>query len=228
MINTKAFEMHAFIGDMGLTRMPSRVVALAIVLTSSAAASDWQATASVGFGKYHYVSFDGPARSGEAGIGARYILDAAIGRALGDHLAIEGAWTFQDGDFEIKSGGAKTAFDAHAHSFHADLYLYPRGRNAWVRPFVDGGLGIRLYQGIETVAPRPLAAFGAFAHATDDRALFIVGLGLEAGFWKHWAVRAQFRDFATPFPSSVIVPAAGVSAGGWLHDFAATLGITLR
>lgn len=205
-----------------------RSLLLLVVVASGAFAQTWQATASVGFGKYHYVGLQGPDGSGEAGIGARYVLDAAIGRALGQHFALEGAWTFQDGDFEIKSGGQKTAFDAHANSFHGDLFYYFRGRNARLRPFVDGGVGVKVYQGIETVRPRPLADFGAFAHATDDRALLIVGGGVDWRLTGRWAIRAGIREFATPFPSSVIVPAPGVSVGGWLHDVVATVGIQFR
>jgi hypothetical protein len=205
-----------------------RIILLLGVAACEASGADWQATASGGFGKYHYVSLQGPAGSGEAGIGARYVLDAAIGRALGEHLAVEGAWTFQDGDFEIQSAGEKTAFDAHAQAFHGDVYYYFRRREARLRPFFDGGAGVKLYQGIEAVRPRPLAAFGSFAHATDARGLLIVGAGVEVGFSTRWAIRAGFRDFATPFPSSVIVPAAGVTVGGWLHDLVATVGIEFR
>jgi hypothetical protein len=199
---------------------------LAVVGTASGA--DWQATASVGFGKYDYLALTSPAGNGEAGIGARYALDAAIGRALGDHLAIEGAWTFQDGDFEIKSGDVKTAFDAHANSFHGDLYYYFRGRHAKLRPFVDVGFGAKLYQGIETVRPRPLASLGAFAHAVDSRPLILFGGGVEWGITGHWSIRAGVRDFATPFPSSVIVLAPGVSVGGWLHDVVTSVGVQFR
>jgi len=191
-------------------------------------AGEWQATASAGFGKYHYVSLQGPPGTGDVGIGARYVLDAAIGRALGDHLAVEGAWTFQDGDFEIRSGEVKTAFDAHAHAIHGDLYYYFRARQARLRPFVEAGIGTKLYHGIEAVRPRPLAQFGAFAHAVDGRVLLIGGAGVELGLSSHWAVRASIRDFSTPFPDSVIVPAAGVHTGGWLHDVLATVGITFR
>jgi hypothetical protein len=205
-----------------------RIVSLLLAAFGGASGADWQATASAGFGKYQYVSLQGPAGAGEAGIGARYVLDAAIGRALGDHLAVEGAWTFQDGDFEIRSAGVKTAFDAHAHAFHGGLYYYFRGRTAKLRPFVDGGAGVRLYQGIEAVRPRPLAAFGAFADGTDARALLIIGGGVEWSVTARWAIRVGVREFATPFPSFVIIPAAGVGVGGWLRDVVATVGIQVK
>jgi hypothetical protein len=209
-------------------RLWLRIILLSGASAGAALGGDWQATASGGFGKYRYVSLSSTSGTGDAGIGARYVLDAAIGRALGEHLAMEGAWTFQDGDFEIRSGGQKTAFDAHAHSFHGDFYYYWRGRSVRLRPFVEGGAGVKLYQGIEDVRPRPLAAFGSFAHATDARALLVVGGGVDWKLSSHWAVRIAVRDFATPFPSSVIVPAAGVSAGGWLHDAVVTAGIQVR
>jgi hypothetical protein len=205
-----------------------RVVSLLPVSACVLLAADWQATASAGFGKYHYVSLDAPPASGDAGIGARYALDAAIGRAIGERLAIEGAWTFQDGDFEIRSGTQKTAFDAHAHSIHADLYYYIRRRDAKLQPFAEGGAGVKLYQGIETVRPRPLAVLGSFAHQIDGRALLIFGGGVDCRFTGHWGLRFSVRDFATPFPSSVIVPAATAKVEGWLHDMVVAAGIQWR
>jgi hypothetical protein len=205
-----------------------RVVSLLAVSAFGLSAADWQATASAGFGKYHYVSLDAPSATGDAGIGARYALDASIGRAIGEHLAIEGAWTFQDGDFEIRSGAQKTAFDAHAHSIHGDLYYYIRQRSVRVRPFAEFGAGVKLYQGIETVRPRPLAVLGSFAHQVDGRALLIFGGGVDYRLIGHWGLRFSVRDFATPFPSSVIVPASGVKVGGWLHDLVVAAGVQWR
>lgn len=205
-----------------------RLILLLVATACGAPCADWQATATAGFGRYDYLSFRSPAGTAEAGIGARYILEASIGRLLTEHLAIEGAWTFQDGDFELKSGGQKTAFDANAHSVHGDLYYYFRGRETRLRPFAVGGAGVKFYRGIEAVRPRPLAAYGMFADGTDARSLLIIGGGITYGLSAHWAVRAAIRDLATPFPSSVIVPAPGSNLSGWLHDMVVTVGIQVK
>ncbi|HLJ45748.1 MAG TPA: hypothetical protein VKU01_07065 [Bryobacteraceae bacterium] len=191
-------------------------------------AADWQITGAAGFGMYHPLSIQGSAGTAQAGIGPRYALSVLGGRQFGQHWAVEGGWGFQDGDFEISSGGTKTAFDANAHSFHGDLVWYARKREASWRPYFVGGAGVKLYHGIEEVRPRPLAQFGAFQDGVDARPMVTFGGGLEKGIGAHWALRLDLRDQATPFPNSVIVPAPGNTINGWLNDFVVTFGITLR
>ena len=141
---------------------------------------------------------------------------------------MEGAWTYQDGDFELSSGGIKTAFDASAQAAHADLLGYLRPRSSRWRPFVAAGAGAKFYTGSETPASRPLAQFGSFHQGTDSRPLLVFGGGMEWNDSPRWALRLELCDYATPFPSSVIVPAASVTQGGWLHDLVAVFGITIR
>ena len=201
---------------------------LLVLLAGCAAAGDWQATASAGFGAYHPATFSAPVGNAQAGIGPRFVLNAAVGRQIGNHLALEGAWTYQDGDFELSSQGTKTAFDASAQAVHADLLGYLRSRSSHWRPFLLGGAGAKFYTGSETPAPRPLSQFGSFRRGTDTRALLLFGGGVEWNHSRRWALRLELSDYATPFPTSVIVPAVDVHAGGWLHDFVAVFGITIR
>ena len=189
---------------------------------------DWQATGAAGFGAYHYLSYRSPAGTARAGIGPRYALNAAVGHAFGERFVVEGAWTFQDGDFEIASGGRKTALDANAHAIHGDVLFYLRHREARLRPYAAAGAGVKLYHGIEPVGARPLGEFGSFADRIDARGLLTLGGGLERSIASHWALRVDIRDLATPFPNSVIIPAAGSNLGGWLHDLVATIGIVAR
>jgi hypothetical protein len=174
------------------------------------------------------VTFSAPAGSAQAGIGARFLLNAAIGRQIGQHLAVEGVWTYQDGDFELSSSGTKTAFDASAQAVHADFLGYLRSRSRRWRPFAAAGAGAKFYTGSETPAPRPLSQFGSFRQGTDSRALLTFGGGMEWNLSHRWAMRLQLSDYATPFPIGVIVPAAGANLGGWLHDFVAVFAVTIR
>lgn len=190
--------------------------------------ADWQATVAAGFGAYHPLASQTPAGTAEAGIGPRFAVAAAVGRQFGDRFAVEGAYTFQDGDFEIASGGRKTAFDALAHSLHGDLLVYLRRRSAILRPYAVAGAGAKIYRGVEQPASRPLGEFGSFRHGSDIRPLLTFGGGLEWKLRSHWALRLDLRDYATPFPTSVIVPAPGVNFDGRLHSLVTTLGVTLR
>ena len=85
-----------------------------------------------------------------------------------------------------------------------------------------------MYRGLEAPHERPLAEFGSFRDGNDTRALGTFGGGVEYRVRPHWRVRLDLRDYATPFPASVIVPAAGSNLSGWLHDFVASAGITFH
>ena len=208
-------------------RTLTTLVALLAALNTCSAA-DWEATAAAGFGMYHAVSYHSPAGAAEAGIGPRYGLGAIIGRRFGTRFAVEAAYTFQDGDFEISSGGRKTAYDANTHAIHADLLSYLGPRFVNLRPYAVVGGGVKFYHGVEQPGTRPLGEFGSFRQGVDDRALVTFGGGIEWSFSPHWGLRVDIRDYLTPFPTSVIVPAPGSNLGGWLHDFVPMLGITFR
>ncbi len=199
-----------------------------LIVPGRLAAQNLQVFGGVGFGSYHPVSFTSPAGSAFAAPGQRFVLNALVERQLSDHFAIEAGWTYQDGDYQLVSGATKTAFDAGAQVLRADVIGYLRPRSKRLRPYVVGGTGIKLYQGSETPSPRPLAQFGSFRDGTDPRALLSFGGGLEYSLNRHWGLRVDLRDDLTPFPTAAIVPAAGVTAGAWLHDFVPTVGVTFR
>ena len=205
-----------------------RYLCVFFLLAIPCLAADWDITGGVGFARYHAVTFTNSSGTANAGIGARYVLHAAVERLIGGHLGIEGAWTYQDGDFELASHGTKTAFDADSHSIHAGLLGYLRPRASRLRPFVEAGVGSKLYHGVEHPSPRPLAEFGSFRDGIDARALVLFGGGVKYRLSHRWGLRLDVCDFATPFPSSVIVPAPGVNSGGWLHDLVMTLGFTIE
>jgi len=205
-----------------------RFTFLLALAAACCSAADWEATGAVGFGLYHPLGYTVPAGQADAGIGPRYALDAEVGRRLSDRFAVRVAYTFQDGDFELHATGRKTAFDANAHAIHGDLVFYPLRRSSALRPYLAAGAGAKFYNGIEKPAPRPLEEFGSFRDGIDARGLVTFGGGIEWAIASHWAVRLDLRDYATPFPTSVIVPAPGNNLSGWLHDFVSTVGITLR
>ncbi len=192
------------------------------------AAQDWSATAFGGFWFYHPVGLTASFGSASAAPGPRIVLGAMVGHALGDHFAVEGGWTYQDGDFQLVSGATKTAFDADADSFHADLLYYLRPRSSRLRPYFVAGTGAKLYHGTETPSPRPLEQFAVFHDGFVAEPLITYGGGVEWAFTRHWALRVDLRDYTTPFPTGSITPSPGVTVGGWLHDFVPTVGVTFR
>ena len=68
-------------------------------------------------------------------------------------------------------------------------------------------------------------ASGAGRGTSSTREDLTLGGGVKAVLGDHWLVRVDFRDYATPFPENVIVPAPGAKIHGWLHDFVPLFGV---
>ncbi|GEM_PF-5687252 len=204
------------------------VVTIVLLSALACRAADWHAGAGAGYGLYNSAKITAPAGTAETSIGPRYALTAYGGRRITDYVDLDGAWTFQDGDFEIRSGGRKTAFDAHAHSVHGSLVAYFLRSHSTLRPFVEAGGGVKFYQGIEAPSTRPLEEFATFHNVTDARALITFGGGVDWNFSNRWTLRIDFRDYTTPFPASIVVPAPGGKVSGWLHDFLPTAVVTFH
>jgi hypothetical protein len=53
-----------------------------------------------------------------------------------------------------------------------------------------------------------------------------LGAGVRFRIANHAFLRFDFRDYLTPFPSRVIMPAPGAALSGWMHDFTPMVGIS--
>ena len=52
------------------------------------------------------------------------------------------------------------------------------------------------------------------------------GAGFRIALKPNVILRAEFRDYLTPFPGNVIAAAPGVHISGWVHDFVPLVGIS--
>lgn len=193
---------------------------------SSGFGQSWSVGAAGGFGFYHDATITNAAGSAAAGFGPRFAAGAVVGEDVAEHFGGELRYTFRDGDSELRFNGREANLDAAAHVLHFDFLAYATGRHARLRPFVAGGAGIKRYTGTGQVDPsQPLRSFAVLAHEDQAKALVSFGGGVKALLNDHWLVRVDFRDYATPFPENVIVPAPGAKIHGWLHDFVPLLGV---
>jgi hypothetical protein len=205
------------------------VLIAATVSPSIAAAQNWEFGPVGGFGFYRDVMIQSPAGAGKAGFGPRFVLGAVLGRSLTQHLSGEFRYTFQDGDATVSSGSVKASLDGDAHAFHYDLLFHVNRRKSVLSPFFEAGGGMKLYRGTQAEpAAQPLRDFARLARARDLRPLLTAGAGLRWNFGKRMSLRLEFQDFATPFPTQVVVPALGAKLRGWLHDFVPTLGVSFH
>jgi hypothetical protein len=200
---------------------------VAVTLASgSCFAQSWSIGAAGGYGFYDNASITNPAATATAGFTSRFAAGAVLGEDVADHFGGELRYTYRGGDSQLRFNGQQASLDADSQAIHFDFLAYATRRHARLRPFLAGGAGIKRYGGTGTVDfSQPLGSFGLLAHADEVKALVSFGGGVKAVLSDHWLVRVDFRDYATPFPESVIVPSPGAKIHGWLHDFVPLLGV---
>jgi hypothetical protein len=144
-------------------------------------------------------------------------------------LGLETRYTFRDGDSELRSGAVEANLDAHAHSALGELLWYPSSINGRWRPFLAGGGGFKVYQATEPPTDaRPLSNFATLTTGSQATPLVTFGGGMQYVLLSGWLLRADVRNYATPFPNHLFNLAPGASNRGWLHDFVPTIGFSRR
>lgn len=207
-------------------KMPGYLVIVTLAAGSCCFGQSWSVGAAGGFGYYHDATITNAAGSANAGFGPRFAAGAVLGEDVAEHFGGELRYTYRDGDSELRFNGREANLDAAAHALHFDFLAYATRRHARLRPFLAGGAGIKRYTATGREDPnQPLSNFAQLAHNDEVKALVSFGGGVKAMLGDHWLVRVDFRDYATPFPENVIVPAPGAKVHGWLHDFVPLFGV---
>ena len=190
------------------------------------AQSTWSVGAAGGFSFYRDAEIRNVVGTAKAGFGQRFAAGAVVGEDVAEHFGGELRYMYIDGDSELRFNGREANLDAAAHALHLDFLAYATGRQARFRPYLAGGAGMKRYVGTGRVDPnQPLSSFALLAHDDQVKALVSFGGGVKVALGEHWIVRVDFRDYATPFPENVIVPAPAAKIHGWLHDFVPMFGV---
>ena len=136
-------------------------------------------------------------------------------------------YEFQTGDLALSSGGTTATFGAHTQQFHYDVVWHVTASETRIRPYVEAGAGVKLYQGIgQQMVYQPLSNFAVLTQQQDLRALVSAGGGVKMQLSQHMQLRFDIHDYMTPFPKNVITPNPGAKVGGWLMDFVPMVGIS--
>jgi TPP-dependent trihydroxycyclohexane-1,2-dione (THcHDO) dehydratase len=107
------------------------------------------------------------------------------------------------------------------------MLVHATPREARLRPFIAFGGGIKYYRGTGAEQEfQPLQNFAVLTRTSEWLPMLSVGGGVKFRIAKHALVRFDFRDYMTPFPTRVILPAGGSSVSGWLHDLTPMVGIS--
>jgi len=204
------------------------VSAICMALTAmSALAQQWEVGAMGGGGFYLNNSVTSPRGSGETGFRPGWSAGGWLGHNASGRLGGEIRYLFEKNDMKVTSGGNQFTFSGYSNTVHYDLLIYATTREDRIRPYFAIGGGIKQYAGtgIER-AFQPLAEFAILTHTRQWQPVVSAGAGIKVALGSRTVLRAEFRDYATPFPKDVILPAPGAKLSGWVHNFMPLFGIS--
>lgn len=206
------------------------LVASTALLAPFAMAQQWEFGGGVGGGFYTSQDVTSSAGSASAkiqpGIAGSVWLGNTWKGAQG-HWSGELRYDYGMGDLALSSGGTTATFSARTQQFHYDIAWQPTSSESRIRPFVEAGAGIKLYQGTGAQqAYQPLSNYALLTQQQDLTPLVSVGGGIKYQISAHVQIRLDVHDYLTPFPKQVITPNVGSKVGGWLMDFVPMIGIS--
>lgn len=200
---------------------------MAVLFSSLGSAQQWTVGAAAGGGFYRDASISNSTGSVSAGIGPQIAASVVGGDDLYRFLGGEIRYTYRAGDLQLKSSAQTATMAGSSQAVHYDLLLHATPREARIRPFAAGGGGVKYYRGTgQEQAFQPLSGFGFLTKTHQHEPLISFGGGVKCRVTRHVQFRVDVRDYVTPFPDKVIVPAPSAKTHGWLHDFVSMAGLS--
>jgi hypothetical protein len=156
------------------------------------------------------------------------VASAVVTENLYDHFSGEIRYTYQAGDPFVSFNGQSANIQGQSHTFTYDVLFHARGREARLRPYAAAGVGGKYYH---TTGPLP-----AFEPAPNIvllvpenqwRVVFSLGGGVSYLIGRHLILRADFRDYLTPFPNELFRSVNRSTDRGILQQFTPMGGISI-
>jgi hypothetical protein len=164
--------------------------------------------------------------SATAGFQPGFVAGAFVGQRYNQHISGEVRYTFFDNAMKLASGGQSTTFSSNAHALYYDVLFSTRRHEGRTQFFAAVGGGMKIYRGTGTEqAYQPLSQFAFLTKTQKVEPMASFGGGVKFSLSPHVSMRAEFRDFLTPFPKELITPAPGAKIGSFLHDFVPMIAI---
>jgi hypothetical protein len=210
-----------------MIRMISRGLMLSIPLSCAVFGQTWEFGGSAGYGLYHNVNVSAGGTTGSAGFGSGVAFGALLGNQINRWVGGEARYTYRADDLQVSSGGVKAQAGAQSHALHYDVLIHATSKESGVRPFLAVGAGVKLYRGtgVEPVF-QPLSNLVVLTHTNEAQPLISVGGGVKVSMSHRTLLRLDFRDYATPVPTSLLATQPGSKISGWIHDFVLLVGVS--
>jgi hypothetical protein len=205
------------------------------VLTGALLAGAWACLAqtqfemggTLGYGWYRDARVNSPGGTATAGIRNRFVAGAVVCEDLYDHASGELRYLYHDGDPFVAAGAARGNIQGQSHTFTYDVLFHVRPRDYRLRPYVAAGAGGKFYRttGPEP-SPQPIPQIVSLVHTDQWRLVVDVGFGVKYRLRRHLLVRADFRDYITPFPKALFAAAENGTDRGLFQQFTPLFGIS--
>jgi hypothetical protein len=187
----------------------------------------WEVGGSAGYGLYRDVRVSNGSASGQTGFSSGVAFGGVFANETSRHIGGEVRYTFRSDDLRVSSGSASARAGGQSHALHYDFLIHADAKESAVRPFAAIGAGVKIYRGTGVEpAFQPLSGLVVLTRTTETQPLISAGGGLKFRVSPRSLLRVDFRDYMTPFPSSLLAPRANTQASGWVHDFILMVGIS--
>jgi len=204
-------------------------LAISILFLSAACfGQQWEFGGAAGASFLPLVSVTSSAGSANAGFRPGVVAGVFLGQRLNNHISGEVHYTFFDNGLKLTSNGQTATFSGNAHAVYYDL-LFKTNRRGESRTqlFAAVGGGMKIYRGTgKEQAYQPLSQFAYLTKTQKVEPMADFGGGVKFALTTHVSLRAEVRDFFTPFPKKLITPAPGAKIGSYLHDIVPMIGLS--
>jgi opacity protein-like surface antigen len=208
-----------------------KAILLAALLAGGCLAQEqpYELSGTIGYGVYRTATVYSPGGDATAGVRNRFVAGAVFSEDLYQHLSGEVRYLYQDGNPYVKSGGVLAQVQGQSHAINYDLLFHFRPRKERLRPYMAAGLGAKDYvlTGPEPF-PQPFPNVATITNQDQWRLLYSAGFGVKYDLGRSVVLRFDFRDYLTPFPKQVIVPAPHGTARGIFEQFTPMFGVGYR
>jgi hypothetical protein len=202
------------------------VLLLAAVMCP-AFAQQWEVGGNLGASFLPGVPVSSPSGSASTGFKTGLAAGGYLGQNLYPHVSGEIRYDFAFSSLKLSSGGTEATFGGMSHMLHYDVLLHTARSSSRKQFFVALGGGMRIFRGTGTEAAyQPLSQFAYFTKTQVIKPMAAVGAGVRYRLAPRLFLRAEFRDYITPFPEELITPAPGAKIGSILQDFVPMVGIS--
>ena len=203
-----------------------RLGSLVVSVATACLAQQWEIGGLGGGSFMTHATVDAAAGSATAGFQPGAAVGCFAGN-FGERFGGEVRYLFLQSGLKLSSAGSQATFGGAAHIIHYDFIVHPKRREGAIMPYLAGGAGVKVFRGTgQETAYQPLQQFAFLTKTQQVVPLISVGGGIKVSLRSKMLLRAELRDYITPFPTKVIAPVPPAKIGGWLHDFVPLVGIS--